>query len=102
MYLIEILLPTSDNEGGRFPRQEFDRIRDELTERFGGVTAFLRAPAVGLWESEDGHVRRDELVILEVMVEALESTWWQDFRQRLEQQFRQEEIVVRATAFDRL
>ena len=61
MFLIEFFLPTSDNDGSPFPRDEFDRIRRELTERFGGVTAFTRSPATGLWTDETGQVRPDEL-----------------------------------------
>jgi hypothetical protein len=39
VFLIEFFLPTSDNDGSPFPKDEFERIRRELTERFGGVTA---------------------------------------------------------------
>ena len=102
MYLIEIFLPLTDNLGQPFPRRELDRVRAELTDRFGGVTAFLRAPATGLWDDDDGRIRHDELAILEVMAESLDRRWWTGYRERLEQQFRQEEIVVRATAIDRL
>lgn len=45
MYLVQLLLPLRDNEKQAFPRAEFDRVRNELTERFGGATAFLRSPA---------------------------------------------------------
>jgi hypothetical protein len=102
VYLIELLLPTSDNDGRRFAKNEFDRVRSELTERFGGVTAFLRSPAVGLWEDETGDIRRDDLAIFEVMADSLDRSWWRDYRERLERRFRQEEIVMRASTFDRL
>ena len=102
MYLVEFLIPTFDNEGRHFPTQEFDRIRRELTDRFGGVTAFLRSPAVGLWTDEGGQIRRDELAIFEVMTDALDREWWRDYREQLERRFRQQEIVVRASRFDRL
>jgi hypothetical protein len=102
VYLIEILLPTFDNDGQRFAKSEFDRVRSELTERFGGVTAFVRSPAVGLWEDEAGKIRKDDLVIFEVMADTLDRGWWRDYREQLEQRFRQEEIVMRASTFDRL
>jgi hypothetical protein len=41
-HLIQILLPLSDNEGRRFPPAAYARVRSELTERFGGMTAFTR------------------------------------------------------------
>jgi hypothetical protein len=102
MYLIELLLPTFDNDGQRFSKAEFDRIRGELTERFGGVTAFLRSPAVGLWEDDTGEIRRDDIAIFEVMADALDRIWWRGYREQLERRFRQREIVMRASQFDRL
>lgn len=102
MYLVEFLLPTFDNEGQRFPKSEFDRVRRELTERFGGVTAFLRSPAVGLWADDAGKVRRDDLAIFQVMADTLDRDWWRAYREQLELRFRQQEVVVRASSFDRL
>jgi len=101
MFLIEILLPLADNEGRAFGAGEFNRVRDELAARFGGVTAFRRAPAEGVW-AEGGGVSRDEVVIFEVMADALERPWWAAYRRELERRFRQEKIVARATAFEEL
>lgn len=102
MFLVDFLLPVSDNDGNRIAKEEFDRVRRELTERFGGVTAFTQSPAVGLWADETGSVRRDELVSFEVMADKLDRAWWRGYREKLEERFRQEEIVVRATSFERL
>jgi len=102
VYLVEFFLPVFDNEGARFPKQAFDRVRDELTERFGGVTAFMRSPAMGLWEDEGGSVRRDDLVSFEVMTETLDRDWWRNYREGLGKHFRQQEILMRASSFERL
>ena len=102
MFLVEFLLPTSDNHGARFSKDEFDRVRHELTERFGGVTAFMQSPAVGLWEDEGGVVRRDNLVGFEVMTETLDRDWWRNYREQLARRFGQQEIVMRASSFERL
>ncbi len=102
MYLIQILLPLYDNEGQRFARADFARVQVELTERSGGVTAYLRSPARGAWKEEDGEVARDDIVIFEVMVEQLDRGWWDRYREQLEQRFRQEEVVVRALGIERL
>jgi hypothetical protein len=101
MHLIELLLPLYDNEGRRFGAGEFDRVRDELTVRFGGVTAFRRAPAEGVWK-EGGEVSHDRIIIFEVMTERLERAWWAEYRALLERRFRQEHIVARATEFEPL
>src|SRR5690606_480824 len=68
----------------------------------GGVTAFTRAPATGLWEDDAGEVQRDEVVLFEVMVEQLDHGWWRAYRTRLEGRFRQDEVLVRATSVERL
>lgn len=97
MYLIEIFLPTYDNSGQQFPKEAFNGVRGQLAEEFGGVTAFLRSPAIGLWADEKGQLRKDDLVIFEVMTDAIDRAWWQLYRKSLEERFRQEEILVRAT-----
>jgi hypothetical protein len=102
VYLIEILLPLYDNDGRPIDRVTFGEVRRELVERFGGVTAHIQAPAQGAWEDQAGHVQRDDVVIFEVMIDAIDRGWWTTWRQRLEQMFRQQEIVVRATAIQRL
>ena len=102
MHLVQLLLPLRDNDGQPYPRAVLDRIRDELTERFGGVTAYVRAPAAGAWKEGPASVVQDDLVIIEVMVDALERDWWAAWRERLEQALGQKEIVVRASAIERL
>ena len=95
MHLVQILLPLNRNNGQRQPRALFGEVRDELVERFGGLTAYNRSPAEGLWESGDG-TQRDDVVILEVMAPSLDRPWWESFRRQLEDRFEQEAIVVRA------
>jgi hypothetical protein len=102
VYLIQMLLPLRDNEGEPFPRQEFDRVRRELTERFGGATFYARSPAVGVWKDDDGDVSRDEIVVAEAMAAHLEREWWRLYRETLERRFRQDEIVVRSMRCDKL
>lgn len=102
MHLVQLLLPLADNDGQAFPRSAYDRVRYELAERHGGVTAYLRSPAEGLWKEDAGRVSRDDVVIYEVMTEALDHGWWAAYRRTLEARFRQEEVVVRASAIERL
>ena len=96
MHLVQLFLPLHDNAGAAFPRPMFGAVRKELTEAFGGVTAYQRAPATGLWEDDDATVQRDELVLFEAMVEALDRDWWRRYAAELAGRFRQEEILVRA------
>jgi hypothetical protein len=101
MQLIEILLPLRDNEGRRFDPSAYASLREQLVERFGGLTAFSRNPAEGIWE-ENGERSRDEIVIFEVMAEALDRHWWAELRRTLENRFRQDEIVIRSREIERL
>ncbi|WP_081593607.1 hypothetical protein [Rhizobium mesoamericanum] len=97
-YLVEILLPVTHT---RESRANLDRLRDELTERFGGATLHVDSPAEGIWD-DDGEVERDRIVVAEVMTDDLDRTWWASYRKELEARFRQEEIVVRASEIEHL
>jgi hypothetical protein len=96
-YLIQILLPLYDNEGHEFEAQEYIQLRSELADRFGGVTAYTRAPARGVWKDDaTGETQRDDIVIFEVMTDTLDRDWWTAFRHHLEERFRQDSLIVRA------
>ncbi|MGI9165140.1 MAG: hypothetical protein ACR2G5_01905 [Pyrinomonadaceae bacterium] len=102
MHLIEILLPLYDNNKKAFKSSAFDEIRNELTEIFGGVTAFLRSPAEGRWQESDGEVSRDEIVIFEVMSERLEPQMVAQYRLKLEHKFQQEQLIIRVSEVEQL
>lgn len=101
MHLVQLLLPLHDNDGRDFPRDDFNHVRSELTERFGGVTAFIRAPAVGLWK-ESAEVNRDEVVMFEVLTDELDKDWWSTYREQLQSKFRQDEVLIWASSITRL
>jgi len=61
------------------------------------MTAFTRSPAEGTTRG-GGKTVRDEIVVFEVMTEALDASWWASYRRSLEQDFHQDEIIVRASA----
>jgi hypothetical protein len=102
MHVVEILLPLRDNHGEVLPEEKFTWLRQILTDEFGGLTAFTRSPADGFWKANDKAVRKDDIVVFEVMTEQLRPSWWAELRRKLEDSFRQEEIVIRAHAIERL
>jgi len=102
VHLVQLLLPVRDNADRPFPADLFDRVGAELTARFGGLTAFTRAPAEGVWETGAGARARDQVVVYEVMADTLDRGWWQAFRADLEGRFAQDELVVRAHPVERL
>ena len=101
MQLVQILMPLFDNDGRKIEAKTFREVRAELVDRFGGLTAYMRAPAEGLWANQEG-VNRDEIVIIEVMVPEVDRAWWQALRSDLEKRLRQEMIVIRAYPIDLL
>lgn len=102
MYLIQLLLPLYGSHHQAFPGHLFREVGDTLVARFGGLTAFTRAPATGLWQEDGVHTERDEVVVYEVMVETLDRTWWAGYRRTLETRFEQDELVVRAWPIEQL
>lgn len=101
-YLIQIILPLYRSDGERFDAAAFTAVRRELTDRFGGTTAYTRAPAEGTWEDPDGRVQHDDVIVVEVMAERLDRGWWRDYAAELAARFEQDALVVRALAFESL
>ncbi|MBJ6800456.1 hypothetical protein [Geomonas propionica] len=100
MHLIQILLPLYDNEGNPFTQDEFLKVRDELSERFGGITTYMRSPARGLWKETKDTTVQDDIVIYEVMTPKLDRAWWREYRQQLTADFRQALLIIRASAVE--
>ena len=95
MYLIQILLPLFDNDGALFEAALYTQVRNELSERFGGLTAYSRAPAEGRWHDQ-GITTHDDIIVMEVMTDGVDTEWWRGYRKSLETRFKQTVIVVRA------
>lgn len=96
--LVQILLPLSDNEGKPFPSSVFEALKDELTNEFDGVTAFLQSPAEGRWTGNRAGSKDEEIVIFEVMVRDLDIVDWNKRRSDLEARFRQDRVIIRHMA----
>src|SRR5688500_12265811 len=101
-HLIQILLPIHFADGSNVPVEMFVQVRTELTDRFGGVTAYTRSPATGLWKSAAAEIERDQVIMIEVVSETLDRGWWARYRGCLEQRFGQEEVHARALVIERI
>ena len=101
-HLVQILLPLRTCDGSDQPPVLFAEVRDELTQRFGGVTAYSRSPATGLWKNTEAEVEREQVIMVEVVVDAFDRDWWTQYRDRLARRFDQEEIHARALAIERI
>lgn len=105
VYLVQLLLPLpsgAESHGARAGREIFERTRSELTERFGGVTAYMRSPAEGRWRDPSGEVAHDDVIIVEVMCEELDRSFWAQYRRRLAEQLGQQELIARALPIESL
>jgi hypothetical protein len=102
MYLVQILLPRFDNDGAPIPPPEYAKVRHELMERFGGLTAHTEAPAEGLWKDDEGQTSRDEILVFEVMLRDVDRAWWRAYRTGLERDFRQDTVVIRVQTIELL
>jgi len=96
LFLVFVYLPLYDNQRARFPESAFSTVGSHLAERFGGVTAFTRSPADGLWKDHGGGTDSDEIVVFEVLCATLDREWWRRYKEELREGFRQKEILIRA------
>ena len=101
-HLVQVLLPLHDNAGTPYDDALYEEVAVELTHRFGGMTAYTRAPAQGRWKTDDSTVSADKLVVsddvvvVEVIVDELDEAWWRAFRERQQKAFQQRAMIVRA------
>jgi hypothetical protein len=96
VYLVQMLFPLYDNRGRRLPKKLFDQTARTLAKAHGGVTAYTRSPAVGLWNSRGSGLKKDEIVIYEVVTTALHAPLWERRRKMWEATFRQDSLLIRA------
>ncbi|MES2522804.1 MAG: hypothetical protein V4617_08920 [Gemmatimonadota bacterium] len=100
MHLVQLLLPVTGSSDTA--ARVHDALHRELTARFGGVTAYSRAPAHGVWQPEAAAPEHDDVVLVEVVAETLEAEWWRELRLRLQRELDQESILIRAIALQML
>ena len=95
MFVVELFLPLEKPDGSAVPASVFDRVKNELTDRFGGVTSYLQSPAEGAWKPPAEAVIHDRVAIFEVMVSDVDTAWWRQYRHALEQELDQHQILAR-------
>lgn len=96
--LIQLYLPKNQPDGTPFKNKLFQKVKAELTERFGGLTMYTRAPAKGLWKEDNKHTTTDDIIIYEIMAPDLEVEFWKAYKDKLLKRFKQEELLIRCSA----
>jgi hypothetical protein len=94
-YLVQILLPKETGSGQPIAESWFEGLLQELTDKFGGATSFVRAPGQGLWR-KGGEVERDNIAVIEIMTTEIDRSVCQSLRERIERELSQEEVIIRA------
>ena len=103
MVLIQLLLPTTVSpEAANHGESALTVTRRELSEKFDGLTAYVRSPAKGDWTAADGHTEHDDVVMVEVVTQVFDRGWWRDYAARLAARFEQKAIHVRAMSIELL
>ena len=97
MNVIEVFLPLDTGRGEPIPPETIEGLVAGLGDRFGGATAYTREPAEGLWKRAMT-LERDRIIVVEVMVDQVDDQWWSAYRQRLEREFDQQQVLIRVTA----
>jgi inorganic pyrophosphatase len=95
--LVELFLPLYDNQGKHFGTHKFKKIRDLLTDKFGGITEYTRNPASGFWKKDDEQTVKDMLLIIEVMCAEVDMDFWNNLKVKLLKSFQQDQIVIRCS-----
>jgi hypothetical protein len=91
-FITQVLLPKRDNAGITFPREHFRAFQARLIQRYGGWTC--KDEAEGAWLSPSGQVFTDEHWVYEVGHARRDLGFWQMEKERLMEEFNQEEIWI--------
>lgn len=95
MKLVQLFLPAFYPDKEPASLRQLLELRNELADKFGGITTYTRSPAQGLWKETEEKTVKDDIIIYEVLVERMDLFWWRTLKQRLEAEFRQDEIMIR-------
>ncbi|MBC7913706.1 MAG: hypothetical protein H7Y07_06245 [Pyrinomonadaceae bacterium] len=95
MQQIQIFLPLYNENGEAFSKHYYSSLKEDLTDKFGGITIYTRSPAIGFWKENETKIVKDEIIIYEIMAESVDKDWWQRCRNGLEKLFRQDQIIIR-------
>jgi hypothetical protein len=71
-------------------------------ERFGGLTAYARSPAEGVWAPTATMETEDDIFVVEVMVDEFMPLWWRELQHGLEEKLHQQHVVIRAIAIQQI
>jgi hypothetical protein len=86
-----------DNDGHCFPPHIWENLKNTLVDKFGGVTAYTRSPAEGIWSPSPTERSRDQIFTVEVIVRDFDTEWWQILRRDMQNILRQDQLLFRVS-----
>ena len=92
----KVYLPLNYNDGQPIPREEIDKVRNRLADKFGGATISpLSAPYKGPWKY-GGVEYVDNIVIMEVIADEAAPTqnFFSELKTQLERDLGQHAILI--------
>ncbi len=93
--IYDIHLPLTYNDGNVIEEEKFTLTRDELVDRFGGMTSTPPGfPLVGYWYSPLGVVVEDNIVIWRVVSPEDDDIFFHEYQQMLEKRFIQDKVYI--------
>jgi hypothetical protein len=91
-FITQVLLPKRDNLGRPFGREHYVAFHARMIRRFGGWTR--KGQAQGAWLGPSGETFTDEHWVYEVGHTRRDLRFWQAEKERLKEEFEQEEIWI--------
>jgi hypothetical protein len=91
-FVTQILLPKHDNLGRRWRRDHYRAFHARMIRRFGGWTR--KGQSEGAWLAPSGHLYMDEHWVYEIGHARRNLRFWQAEKERLKEEFQQEEIWI--------
>ena len=98
VFLIQLLLPTSQTETGAL--RPLTETRQELSERFNGPTAYVRGSTDDPDAPGAGHHTTDGDAMVEVVTETFDRDWWRAYARTLAARFNPGEVRLRTVPIE--
>lgn len=91
-FITQVLLPKRDNLGQPFDRERYRAFHSRMISRFNGWTR--KGDADGAWLALSGDLFTDEHWVYEIEHSRRHLRFWQEEKERLKEEFDQEEIWI--------
>src|ERR1017187_2202982 len=91
-FITQVLLPKRDNTGRRYRRSQYSVFHTRMIRKYGRWTR--KGQAEGAWLSPSGDFYADEHWIYEIGHPRRDLLYWQAEKERLKDEFDQEEIWI--------